>query len=127
MAYPSDSSTTRRKLSDWLKYEADPNHCRNEAILTAPAGGYDLQTGTLLTGGDTPVPYVESAPKAVTGILITDVKIDEDDDLPIAQLRRGPATINTNEINMPTASAKNTTITTALTKLNFKLVKGVDA
>lgn len=127
MAYPSSKSTTRRKLSDWLKYEADPNHCREGADITAPAGGYDLQTGTLLTGGDTPVPYVEATPLAVTGILITDVKIAEGETLPIAWEARGPNTANISEVDMPVDGTKNATVQTALKALGFKLVEGLAA
>jgi len=118
-----------RQLGAWLKFETDPNHCREAGTLTN-SGSADLvvPTGTLLTGGDTPAIYDEATPAAVTGIMIDSLTIQPGATVPIAWLARGPATINTNEVELPGDATKRATVVAALKALpgGLTLRDGID-
>ena len=125
MAYPTSSASTRRTISDVLLYESNPNYCRESGEITAPAGGLDLQVGTLLVGGATPEPFDTEDVATVTGVLLTDVQLLEGETLPIAWSARGEGTLNQLEIDFPADATQTTNIKTTLKGLGFKLVDGL--
>ena len=122
--YPTASAITRKTISDVVAYEANNHFNRESGDLTAGAGGLDLQIGTLLTGGDVPAAYDDAAPAAVTGVLLTDVRADDGEFVPIAWAARGPATLIETGLELPADEARADTIRDALRALNFKLVPG---
>lgn len=117
--------TSLRLLGALLKYEADNNHCRAAGSISAPADA-DLQMvpGTLLTGGSTPAVFDTLSPADVTGVCVTEVFIPAGQTAPIAWMERGPATLNSSEIDFPTNAGQRTAIEAQIDDMGIKLIAG---
>lgn len=125
MPYPTQSHATRPTESDVIHFETDTNYCREHADIAAAGEDLDLPVGTLLTGGDTPEAFDDAAPATVTGVLLTDVRIEAGRTLPVAWAARGPATLLRTGLRLPATPANANAAEADLAALGFKIVDGV--
>jgi len=117
------------RTSDFLKWEVDPDFTRKSVTIGA---GLDLDAGAVLGVVTATGKYVLIDPEALTGestakaILLTPAAAASADVTEVAVLVRGPAIVDSTDLNYSDADAGEiATINAALEALGIKVVAGV--
>lgn len=122
----TQSHSTTRELGAMLKDEYNRNYCReNRQFTNGGAAAVQLQPGTIMTGGETPAVFDTAAPAVFSGLCLTTVLVQPGETVDIATLENGPAIVNENEVDFPADAGQTTTLKTAITAADIKLVSGL--
>ena len=122
------SHTEPRVLGALLKYELNPNYTRQSVEFTnGGADPVELVPGTIFTGGATPAVFDTAVPLAFTGLCLSRITVEAGATVTVAQLVKGPAIVNANEIDFPADGGQRTTLEGEIAAVDIQLVDGLDA
>lgn len=122
----SHKTTSKRLLGAVVKFENNINYTRASGTFTnGGAENVELQPGVIFTGGATAAVFDTGTPAAFSGICATTKTVLPGATVNVAYVERGPAIVNTNEIDFPADAGQRTTLETAMTAAGFKLKAGI--